>query len=177
MLVRRATIADIGRLHKLVESAYRGDSAKQGWTHEADLLGGQRTDAAALAAIITDPKAAILIVEDGDALIGCVQIASASEGLGYLGLLAVSPTVQAGGIGKMLIAAAERELAASFAAVRVEMTVIAARTELIAYYERRGYHGTGDTRAFPYGDERFGEPRREDLHFVVMEKRIRPSKV
>jgi ribosomal protein S18 acetylase RimI-like enzyme len=172
MLIRRATDTDVGPLHRLVESAYRGDSAKRGWTHEADLLGGQRTDGASLTAIITDSKSAILIAEEGDALIGCVQIASAGEGLGYLGLLAVSPAVQAAGIGKKLMTAAERELAASFAATRVEMTVIAARTELIAYYTRRGYHCTGEERAFPYGDDRFGDPRRDDLHFVVLEKRL-----
>jgi N-acetylglutamate synthase-like GNAT family acetyltransferase len=170
--IRIATEADVPRLHMLIESAYRGESAKQGWTHEADLLGGQRIDQQALQTIIADPVSAILVAERGTGLIGCVQIADMSNGQGYLGLLAVSPMLQAGGVGKQLITAAEATLAASFGAKCVEMTVIKRRLDLIAYYERRGYRATGETRPFPYDDLRFGEAKRDDIDFVVLEKSL-----
>jgi predicted N-acetyltransferase YhbS len=172
--IRQATLGDVSQLHALIESAYRGDSARAGWTHEADLLGGQRTDEKALTAIMSDPLSAILIAEDGG-LRGCVQIVLTSTGLGYLGLLAVSPVVQAGGIGSRLIAAAETTLASKFAAIRIEMTVIKRRAELIGYYERRGYAKTGEVRPFPYDDERSGIAQSDDLDFVVLEKTLYPA--
>lgn len=165
-----ATAADVPALQALVESAYRGESARQGWTHEADLLGGQRTDADALATAIANPEHVILLARDDDTLVGCVEISRAAAGRAYLGLLSVAPDRQGGALGKALIAAAETEGQARFGATHIEMTVIRQRAELIAYYERRGYAPTGETRPFPYGDTRFGEPRVADLIFVVLEK-------
>lgn len=162
---------DIPALHALIEAAYRGNSARRGWTHEADLLGGQRTDREALAAIVDDPDQRLLIVRDRDGLAGCVQIAAKPGGTGYLGLLAVDPARQAGGLGARMIAAAEAHLAQLGATV-VEMTVIRQRSELIAYYQRRGYALTGEVRDFPYGDPRFGAPRTSELAFVVLGKRL-----
>ena len=168
--IRRAELSDIPALHHLIESAYRGDSAARGWTHESYLLGGQRTDPDSLRAIISDPDSAILIAENGTQLCGCVQISDAKAGLGYLGMLAVDPALQTAGLGKQLMVAAETALAADYHCTRVEMTVIHVRTELIAYYERRGYAKTGETRPFPYDDERFGMPQSDNLDFVVLEK-------
>lgn len=165
-----ATAADVTALHALVESAYRGESARGGWTHEADLLGGQRTDAEGLAASIADPDRIILLARDGKTLVGCVEISRAAASRAYLGLLSVAPSQQRRALGKALIAAAETEAQARFGATHIEMTVIRQRAELIAYYERRGYAPTGETRPFPYGDTRFGEPRVADLIFVVLEK-------
>lgn len=170
LTIRPAAQADLGALHPLVERAYRGDSARQGWTHEADLLGGQRTDLASLAGIVADPAQRILLAFEGDTLLGCVQIRGKRQGLAYLGLLAVDPDLQSGGLGKQLMAAAETEAAATFGARRIEMTVIRQRAELIAYYERRGYALTGEERPFPMDDERFGLPQRRDLAFVVLAK-------
>lgn len=160
---------DLAALHALIESAYRGDSARRGWTHEADLLDGQRTDLAALTAIIDDPAQQLLVARDGSRLAGCIQITVKDGGIGYLGLLAVDPDVQANGLGARLIAAAEACLR-QLGATNVEMTVIRQRTELIAYYQRRGYGLTGEVRGFPYGDPRFGDPRTDELAFVVLEK-------
>ena len=168
--IRPATRADLAALHPLVERAYRGDSARQGWTHEADLLGGQRTDLASLTGIVADPHQRILLAFDGGALLGCVQISDKGQGLAYLGLLSVDPDLQAGGLGKRLMAAAEAEAVSTFGARRMEMTVIRQRAELIAYYERRGYALTGEERPFPMDDERFGLPQRRDLAFVVLAK-------
>ena len=172
MTIRPADIADVPALHALIESAYRGESATKGWTHESYLLGGQRTDPESLSAIINDPSSAMLIAEGESSIIGCVQISNAGKGLGYLGLLAVDPALQAAGIGSLLILAAEQALAHNYDCSRVEMTVINLRSELIAYYERRGYIATGEVRPFPYDDERFGVPQSPNLDFVVLEKEI-----
>ncbi|WP_242914476.1 GNAT family N-acetyltransferase [Brevundimonas pishanensis] len=169
---RPATKADIATLHGLVESAYRGTSAKAGWTHEADLLDGQRTDAEELTDIVADPRRQILLGLDGDDLAGCVCVESKDGGRAYLGMLTVDPQRQAGGLGRQLIAAAENLARSQFGAEVMEMTVIAQRAELIAYYERRGYALTSEARPFPLHDPRFGEAKRDDLYFVVMEKAL-----
>jgi GNAT superfamily N-acetyltransferase len=174
--IRPATRSDIPSLHALVESAYRGDSARHGWTHEADLLDGQRTDPESLAEVIDDPDQRILIavddVTDRLAIIACVQIAKKAHGKSYLGLLCVDPSRQATGLGRQLIAAAEHAAATLFGAHVVEMTVIKQRAELIDYYQRRGYSMTGEERPFPFGDERFGIPKTSELAFVVLAKDI-----
>lgn len=170
-MIREATPADIPALHLLVESAFRGDSARGGWTHEADLLDGQRTDSAALAEAIADPERTILIALDGDAMAGCVETRRAGTGRSALGMLSVRPDRQATGLGRRLVKAAEDHARAKHAATRMEMTVIAARGELIAWYERQGYGRTGETRPFPMDDPRFGLPR-VPLSFVVLERSI-----
>lgn len=170
MRIRPATPADVPALHALVERAYRGDAARAGWTHEADLLGGQRTDAAALHDTLGQPRSCILVAEDAGRLVATVRLDDLGHGLVHLGMLAVEPARQAGGLGRAILAAGEAHAAAAFGATRIEMTVIAQRPELIAWYGRRGWHPTGETRPFPHDDRRFGEPRRPDLVFVVLEK-------
>ncbi|RYY47573.1 MAG: GNAT family N-acetyltransferase [Sphingomonadales bacterium] len=148
--IRVATTDDLPRLHPMIERAYRGEAARAGWTHEADLIAeGTRTDKETLRGIIEDSDQRLLIAErDGDA-VGCVQLSDRGKGLAYLGLLAVDPTLQAGGIGKRLLDAAERVARDVFDARRIEMTVIDKREELIAWYRRRGYLPSGETRDFP----------------------------
>lgn len=173
ILIRPAIPDDLAALHALIEGAYRGDSARQGWTHEADLLGGQRIDLEELAALLTVPDEAMLVMTSRDALIGCVHLLrTTTPGLVYLGKLAISPTLQAGGLGKRLLDAAQDHATAVMGAQRIEMTVIDKRPELIAWYERRGYVRTGEEWPFPLDDERFGQPRRRDLAFVVLEKPV-----
>jgi len=172
ILIRTATIADIGPLHALVERAYRGDDARRGWTHEADLLDGQRTDHAALEEILADPRQRVLLAFADGTLAGCVQVADQGEGTCYLGMLSVEPGRQANGLGKQLIEAAEHMARSDFGAQRMEMTVIRQRGELVAYYERRGYRPTGEERPFPMDDPRFGIPRTGDLAFVVLGKEL-----
>ena len=173
MIVRVATPRDLDAIHALVERAYRGDDARRGWTHEGDLLGGQRTDRKALEEVVVGPHSAVLVALDADRLIGCVQVSDEGKGLSYLGMLSVDPTLQTRGWGRALIAAAEAYAVRQFDAARIEMTVIGHRTELIDYYERRGYRPTGEKRRFPYSDDRFGLPRTSDLEFVVPEKPIK----
>ncbi len=170
VVFRPASLDDVEALHGLVTSAYRGDSARLGWTHEADLLDGQRTDIEALSEVIADADKVILLAHHGGVLIGCVMLARQDDGSAYLGMLSVDPVRQASGLGRLLLAAAETEAAARYQADRIEMTVIRQRPELIAWYERRGYALTGATADFPLDDERFGLPRRRDLQFVVLSK-------
>jgi N-acetylglutamate synthase-like GNAT family acetyltransferase len=169
LAVRLATAADVPALHALIEGAYRGDSARAGWTHEADLLDGQRTDVVALADMLADPAQRLLVAESDGRLTGCVSLRTLADGGVYLGLLTVDPALQAAGLGRRLLAAAETQ-ARDAGASRIEMTVIARRVELIAWYERRGYTQTGERRPFPLDDPRFGLPRTRDLEFVVLEK-------
>ena len=168
---RNATPADIDTLVDLVESAYRGDVSKQGWTTEADLLGGRRTGADDIQACIARPQSVILMAERGDELLGCAHVAI-EGGAGYFGMFSVSPTLQGGGIGKLLLAEAERVVPEDWGLGALRMTVIDVRDGLIAFYERRGYHRTGIHKPFPYGDERFGQPKRDDLRFEVLEKAL-----
>ncbi|WP_368039480.1 GNAT family N-acetyltransferase [Sphingomonas sp. ID1715] len=170
LTIRPGTAADLEPLLALVHRAYRGDSARAGWTHEADLLGGQRTDRAALEAILADPAQRLLVAEEDGALIGCVQITDKGSGTAYLGLLTVDPARQAGGLGRRLLDAAEVTAGEVFGSERMEMSVIRQRLELTDYYRRRGYLLTGEERPFPLDDPRFGLPQRRDLAFVVLEK-------
>lgn len=149
IIKRSATVADIARLHALVESAYRGETARAGWTHEADMIEGPRTDPATLQGLIESAEEEIFVAEQGGRIIGCVQVSSKGDGLAYLGLLAVDPGLQASGLGKQMIAFAEQQAGVRFGAVAMEMTVVSRRPELIAYYERRGYVATGEMRPFP----------------------------
>ena len=169
---RPATPADIPALHALIESAYRGETAKASWTHEADLLGGTRTSAEELATIIADPHQVMLLGEDIGDLAACVRVVRQGDGPAYLGMLTVSPDRQAGGLGRTLLAAAEAEAVHRFGASRMEMTVISTRAELIAWYLRRGYGLTGERRPFPAEAQDFGDLPWLDLEFLVLEKAL-----
>jgi N-acetylglutamate synthase-like GNAT family acetyltransferase len=147
--IRVATHEDLPALHPVIERAYRGETARGGWTHEADLIQGARTDIATLAAIVEDPAQRLLIALQDNATIGCVQVSDRGDGLAYLGLLCIDPTLQTGGYGKQLVAAAEDAARNAFHAHRMEMTVIDVRRKLIEFYERRGYRISGEKRDFP----------------------------
>jgi ribosomal protein S18 acetylase RimI-like enzyme len=177
--LRPATSRDVEALCALVNSAYRGASSRAGWTTEESLLDGQRTDPASLRELLAEADSVVLVheaVEPGERepdlrLDACVHLERRGEAC-YLGMLTVRPTLQAGGLGRRLLTAAEEFARRTWSSRRVEMTVIAQRAELIAWYERRGYGRTGRREPFPYGDERFGLPRRDDLVFEVLEKEL-----
>jgi GNAT superfamily N-acetyltransferase len=183
---RAATVDDVPALLVLVTSAYRGEASRAGWTTEADLLDGQRTDADAITAIVTGADSLVLVAEEpGDErgqapdddrprIVACCQLERHGPA-GYFGMFAVRPTEQAGGLGSAVLAEAERYAGDTWGARRMEMYVIAQRAELIAWYARRGYAATGETKPFPYGDERFGLPKRPDLAFTVLSKALCPA--
>lgn len=163
-------INDIPALITLINSAYRGEEAKQGWTHEADLIEGSiRTDNKALTEIMESKNGVIIICKDGHApIVGCVYLENQFPKL-YLGMLSVKPSIQGSGIGRRLLEAADAH-AAELGCESIIMNVIPARTELIAWYERNGYVSTGEHKPFPTGTA-FGTPRMP-LDFVVLEKKL-----
>jgi len=168
---RAATLADIPALVTLVTSAYRGDASRAGWTTEADILDGARIDPQGLQADIERPRSTILLAERDGQLLACAHVAD-DQGKGYFGMFSVDPTQQGGGIGKQVMLAAEAHAAREWGVPVMQMTVIDIRDELIAFYERRGYQRTGIKNPFPYGDERFGLPKRDDLRFEILEKSL-----
>jgi GNAT superfamily N-acetyltransferase len=168
---RAATPADADAIVALVESAYRGDASRAGWTTEADLLDGRRTGVDDVLASIARPRSQVLLAEREGRLQACAHVA-VDEGAGYFGMFSVVPSLQRAGVGRLVLAEAERIAREEYGQAVMRMTVIDVRDELIAYYERRGYRRTGVTKPFPYGDERFGLPRRDDLRFEVLEKAL-----
>ena len=166
---RDATEADLDALVSLVTSAYRGDASRVGWTTEADLLDGERIDREVLREDILRPRSRVLLAERGGELLACAHVAEL-EGYGYFGMFAVRPDLQGGGLGTAVLAEAERIARDDWRLGKLRMTVIDVRDELIAWYQRRGYRRTGISKPFPYGDPRFGLPRRDDLRFEILEK-------
>jgi len=168
---RPARAADITAIVALVESAYRGESSLRGWTTESHLLDGQRTDSDDVGALIGRPYSRLLLAEcDGQLKASCYVERQGESG--YFGMFAVDPCEQGGGLGKQVLAEAERIAREEWRCRTMRMTVIEQRSELIAWYERRGYRRTGEFQPFPYGDERFGIPRRDDLRFEVLLKEL-----
>jgi len=167
--ISEASLSDIRQLLDLINSAYRGEQAKQGWTHEADLIDGEiRTDENTLKQVIKTPGAVILKYEQEGRILGCVYLQKKGDRL-YLGMLSVSPELQSQGIGKKLLGAADDHAKKNNCSI-IEMTVISVRKELIQWYERHGYHPTFKREPFP-NDGRFGNPR-QHLEFIYLEKEV-----
>ncbi|MFF0854237.1 GNAT family N-acetyltransferase [Streptomyces sp. NPDC003280] len=168
---RDAGDADVDALVALIESAYRGDASRAGWTTEADILQGQRTDPEGVLEVVKDPGSRLLTVEQDGRIVACCQLEHRGDAA-YFGMFAVSPALQGAGLGKAVIAEAERRARATWGVTEMHMTVISVREDLIAWYERRGYRRTGRMTPFPYGDERFGIPQRDDLQFELLVKSL-----
>jgi len=166
-MIVKATLADIPALNKLVNSAYRGDSSRKGWTTEADLLDGTRTDENALREFFTKPDSTILKCLDGEKIIGCVRLVKHGSQL-YLGMFAVDPVIQNKGVGKKMLLAAEEE-ARTQQCKSIDMTVISVRTELIDWYKRNGYVEVGEKKPMVFDNPSGGIPKK-DLYFITLEK-------
>jgi len=187
MILQPASEADYESIVALANLAYRGSGADASWNVEAGIIEGQRLSESLLRQdLATKPGAHLLAYREDETLLGCVwlepsqlepsqlepsQLEPSQDDVWYLGLLAVRPDRQNRQLGRTLLASAE-DFARERGARRIRMTVVNVRDTLIAWYERRGYALTGETQPFPYGDERFGRPLREDLFFVVLEKDI-----
>jgi len=169
IIFKTATIHDAQSLADLVNSAYRGDSSRLGWTTEAELLDGQRTDKDSLAELIQTPLNRIEMAFEADKLIGCVHLKEEGKETLYFGMLTVSPALQSKGTGKEIIKHVE-EIALEKNLKRIKITVIQHRKELISYYERRGFRPTGRYEEFPSHDPKFGLPKVPDLKLMEYEK-------
>ncbi len=162
---------EVALVAALMNASYRSQGQGRSWTSEVGYLEGDRTSEAALRHDIATKPGSFLLVTGERPVAGCVWLEPKGEGTWYLGSLTVDPYLQNSGMGRTLLEAAEA-WAAARGATRIEMTVINVRDTLIAWYERRGYRRTGQSLSFPYKDERFGTPTRDDLTFVVLEKAL-----
>lgn len=169
---RQAEEADAPALLALVRRAYRGEASRVGWTTEADLLADGRIEMPELLQKITGTDSLVMVAESGGTLVACCELAHRGDGLAYFGLFAVEPVLQAGGIGRRVLAEAERLARQRWCSTIMEMTVIGQRAELISWYERRGYSLTGEQRAFPFDALKPGEALRDDLYFAVLRKAL-----
>jgi ribosomal protein S18 acetylase RimI-like enzyme len=168
-IFRVAEAADVEAVVALVESAYRGESGRRGWTTESHLLDGRRTDTELVAELLVAPDSVVLLTYAAHEMVACCHIEKHGN-LAYFGMFAVDPLRQNSGLGRQVMAEAERHARDVWQCSAIHMKVIDARSELIAWYERRGYRRTGEYSPFPYGNERVGIPRRDDLRFELMIK-------
>lgn len=166
-MITKATLQDIPSLTTLINSAYRGETSKKGWTTEAHLLEGKRTTEEELTEIIQDPKNTFLKYTENDQIIGSVLLVEKENQL-YLGMLTVSPELQNGGIGKKLLAEGEKH-AKTLGLSSIIMTVVSVRAELIAWYKRHGYVETGEREPFPSSDIHINVSDKP-LEFIYLEK-------
>lgn len=165
---RPATSDDLPAVVALVNSAYRGEASRAGWTTETDLVGGPRADEAMLADDIERPGSRIVLAVAGEEIVGCAHVTRTSEAAAYFGLFAVRPTAQGNGVGRRLLAEAERVARDEWHLARLEMTVLDARPELLEYYARRGYRPTGELAPFPPDGADMIVVLREGLRLVVL---------
>jgi ribosomal protein S18 acetylase RimI-like enzyme len=170
-MLEPALDADHPAIVALVNLAYRGrDGATQSWNVEAGVIAGERTTLALLREELAEkPHGRLMVRRGGDEIRACVWLEPMPDGSWHLGMLAVHPDLQTGGLGRWMLDAAEAHVKA-LGAGRVHLSVVNVREALIAWYERRGYRRTGEIVPYPYGDDRFGRPLRDDLSFVVLEK-------
>jgi predicted N-acetyltransferase YhbS len=172
ILLEPATDADLPDIVALTNWAYRGTGAQQSWTVESYLEGARTTVEALQADLAAAPDAQLLVWRGAAGeLLGHVWLEPVADDAWYLGLLSVRPDRQDQKLGRSLLTAAE-DHARAHGVRRMRMRVVNVRDTLIAWYERRGYALTGETEPFPYGDDRFGKPQRDDLSFVVLERAL-----
>ena len=169
---KTATIQDTYELAKLVNSAYRGEVSKQGWTTEADFLDGQRTDEKSLEELISTPLNQIEMALQENELVGCVHLKQEDDQTLYFGMLTVAPHLQSKGIGKILMNHVE-DIALQQGLSRIRITVIPFRKELIAFYEKSGFKATGRIEPFPVSNPLFGIPKVEGLALQEFENRLK----
>lgn len=172
--VRPATVADAEAVSDLVHAAYRSEESRQGWTTEADLVGGRRADPAMIRHVIGLPDDVVLVAVTDGVPFACCHL-ERRDGGAYLGMFAVRPGSQGRGVGRGMLRAAEAYARDRWGATTLEITVLNHRPELQAWYERCGFTFTGERHEFPAGDDRFGVPHRPDLALLGMTKPIEPA--
>ena len=165
---RIATHADADAITLLVNNAYRPKSGNAGWTHEADLVSGNRISATQVKDIISRTDSVILLGSKDSEIIACVQVEKTATAC-FIGLLAVNAALQGGGAGKQMLAQAEDFANTRFDPHKFIMAVVSTRHELIAFYIRRGYTETGDVLDYPVSAN-VGIPKLPGLKIQMLEK-------
>ena len=175
---RKATIGDANAIVTIVNAAYRGEASRKGWTTEADLLDGSRTDFGDIVVLLEAPDSLILLAElaghDGTVIVGSVHLERAEEDAeiaAFLGMFAINPEYQANGLGKQMMQAAEALVQREWGARKILMDVISVRREMIAFYERRGYRLTGKVKPFPVNPDLW-TAKAAKLELARMEKSL-----
>ncbi len=169
-MIGEANLEDIPQLLRLINSCYRGEESKKGWTTEALLIEGEvRTDSSDLVDLINAEDGCILKYTSENTIIGCVNLQKQGEKI-YLGMFSVNPDFQGAGIGKKILFAAD-EFAIQKSCKAIKMKVISERHELVSWYIKYGFHPTGEELPFPK-DNKFGKPLKE-LKFIVLEKKLK----
>ena len=164
-----ATVADAEFLAELINAAYRPETSTTTWTHESALVTGARISALQLLEIIQKSDTVILIASYQQQQVACVQVEKKQGQSCYIGMLAVNPTLQMAGFGKQMLNYAEHYARTQFGAQKLVMSVLTARTELIAFYLRRGYQKTGELLEYPI-TAGVGTPKQSGLKIEVLEK-------
>ena len=174
MILSKAVANDIKELNQLINSAYRGDESRKGWTTEAEILDGIRIDEDTLGDYFKRADVSILkCCNEVGKIYGTVYLELAAPKL-YLGMFAVSPVAQGKGIGKILLKEAER-FALQHQCDRIAITVISTRIELIEWYSRHGYVATGHSIAFEEIEKPFGDPKTSNIRLIAMEKLLKST--
>lgn len=161
---------DIVALKNLLNSAYRGDASRQGWTTEANIIAGEvRTDENDLLQVMQKEGSVFLkYTDEANKIVGCVNLQQHADKI-YLGMFSVSPLLQGFGIGRHLLHAAE-EHALSLNCPTIYMSVISVRTELIDWYKRNGYQETGERKAFV--EDGLTGKHLQPLEFLMLQKEV-----
>lgn len=170
---RKANKSDAAAITQLVNQAYRPQTGEVGWTHEYDLVSGNRTSVVQVEEIILKPNSVILVGLQGAEIVACVHVEKEGSYC-HIGMLAVNPRLQGAGLGKQILALAERYANENFFPEKFVMVVVSSRSELIAFYLRRGYQKTGTVREYPISAG-VGTPKISNLEIEVLEKRTTPA--
>lgn len=168
---RMAQETEMVALCALVNSVYRGEPAKDGWTTEADLLDGQRCDLMMLKDLVAKPNSGFLVLCNTEEIVACCYLQLVETEVAECGMLSVTPTWQNLGVASLLLHTAEEYARDTWEAQRMRLWVIKQRHELVAYYQRRGYQLIGTTLPFPE-DSRYGIPKVAGLCLLAMEKAL-----
>ena len=194
VFLRQAVATDIPELETLLNRCYRFE---EGWTNETEIIGGIRTNQDELKSVIDDAKQYLFVYPQTDTgdregqetgeILGCINVAiededDSQEDCAYIGLFAVNPKLQGGGVGRVMLAAAESFVQSCLPDHQVsadgesndkliKMLVLNGRDKMLAYYERRGYINTGNTQAFS-ADDNSVEAKDKELYFIEIAKVI-----
>ena len=170
---RIANKSDAEAIAQLVNKAYRPETVAAGWTHESDLVSGNRTSVGQVGEVILKPDSVIFVGLKGSEIVACVHVKKDGSYC-HIGMLAVNPRLQGQGAGKQMLAHAERYANENFCSEKFIMVVVSSRSELIAFYLRRGYRKTGTVQDYPLSAG-VGTPKFTNLKTEVLEKRSNPA--